>query len=512
MKSSPLLIAALCAAGLLTGAAARRFSPPPAAPADAVAPSRGAATSENSIASAAHSTTRPARSGAAPMLPHLRSTDSLADLLALADADLYTRLAAWMTDATEPDIAAFWKSYGPRQGRSNDITDLVFLNWARLDPRAAIAGSSGDQHAWWAWACHDPAAALAEALAHAPDHSHHVAWGIGEFHPEWLRAHYHELNEKDQSHALQGMEKWSDGQDPLAAMEFMKGIGHSVDEGTFKALIRKDPWAALDWIKENPERNGSDDQRMQLVIDTMARERPDDLARLAQQTPSGATKLKIESALFANLLQTDPQAALAQAQQTKAPRIAAERLAYIGLESVKSNPDQAFARAKELFAACPDALTMYAMTEFPGRNTIGNEIPIPSAQALFGKLMVQDPARTLDLTIGLKASEFGDSFSQLAQQWIERDSSAYIQWISGQSDSLLRFQGTAFVMSHLQQNGDYAEAAEVGAGMTGRDGFDPLANTIANWKRNDPEAAAEWLESTDLPAARKAQIQEMLSK
>lgn len=520
MKSSPLLIAALCATGLITGAAARRFSPTTAtAPVDTAEPSRGPATSENPTRSGGHASTRTARSAAAPMLPHLRSTDSLADLLALKDDELYTRLAAWLTDASEPDIAAFWKSYGPRNGRSNDITDLVFLNWARLDPRAAIAGSSSDQHAWWAWACHDPAGALAEALAHAPDHSHHVAWGIGEFHPEWLRAHYHELGEKDQSHALQGMEKWSDGQDPLAAMAFMQEIGHRVDKGTFQALIRKDPWAALDWLKENPGRNGdgrldySVGDPMQLVIDTMARERPEDLVRLAQQTPSGAAKLKIESAIFTNLLQTDPQAALAQAQQSKIPRIAAERLAAVGMESVKTNPDQAYARAKELFAACPTALNMYSMIEYPGGSS-GSGVTIPGVQEFLGSLMAKDPARTLDLTVGsLSSDPGGGGFGPLAEQWIRRDLPAYTEWLARQSKPETRQQGGNLAVGHLIQTGDFFGAAEMSAGMEGTVAdFDPLSATLYNWTRNDPNAAAGWLEAADLPAARKASIQKIMEQ
>ncbi len=52
----------------------------------------------------------------------------------------------------------------------------------------------------------------------------------------------------------------------------------------------------------------------------------------------------------------------------------------------------------------------------------------------------------------------------------------------------------------------------MGAAMTEIQGYDPLADTVGNWQRNDPEAATEWLDSANLPAARKAKIQELLKQ
>jgi hypothetical protein len=47
---------------------------------------------------------------------------------------------------------------------------------------------------------------------------------------------------------------------------------------------------------------------------------------------------------------------LAEAKANSVPRIAAQRLAAVGNSLVKTDPEQAFALARELFAVCPDAL------------------------------------------------------------------------------------------------------------------------------------------------------------
>ncbi len=518
MSKPHLLLAGLCAGGLLGGFATRKLVAPTTAAAPiSQADPRKSRLSRDRSATADSPRAGRSRAGATRVeIPHQKSADTLESLLALKDDELYTRLAAWLTDAAEPDIAAFWASYGPRKGRSNDITDLVFLNWTRLDPQAAIAGSSSDQHAWWAWACHDPEGALAEATAHAPDHVGHVAWGIGEFHPEWLRAHYSELSQGAKDNALNGMSKWSDGQDPLAAIKFYQEIGRNVDKGTFKALVRQDPWSALDWVKEHPGTDGrgySMGDPMQLIVDTMAAERPDDLERLAAQTPSGPLKVKLESALFASLLEADPEAALAKAKETNAPQIAAERLAALGLAAVKSDPEQAFKFASDLFDANPSALQMFAMIEFPGGGG-GNGITIPGVRELFDGLMASDPARTLEMSIGKKGNAGNSPFGQLSGQWIERDFPAYTAWLNRQTDPAARQEGGQMVSNKLQQEGNYAESAEWIMSMSGeiQNQTYGIANLLENWRRNDPDAAAEWLDSSDFSAGRKAKIQKVLDQ
>ncbi|MEO5912609.1 MAG: hypothetical protein ABIS50_00135 [Luteolibacter sp.] len=515
-KSPSVLIAGLCVAGSLVGFTAKRLTT-----SDSVSQSTAAASRSEQYRpdASGKSVDEPGRTAAKPKqitFPARHSTDTLETLALVDDSELYARLALWLGDASAADIAAYWSIYSKKPKRSNDITDLVFLNWTRLDPQAAIAGSSSDQHAWWAWACHDPKGALAFATANAPDHINHVAWGIGEFHPDWLRQHFKELSKGAQDNALRGMAKWDDGQDPLDAMKFLKEVGRSITPGTFKALVRKDPWAALDWVKENPNSRSafgySIDDPMKFLVRTMADERPEDLERLAAQTPSGSLKLQMDSALFANLLKTDPEAAMEQAKSTTAPRIAAERYAAIGLTLAKSNPEQAFEIAKSLFAACPDAMQMMAMIEYPNGGS-GSGMTIPGVTEFVETLVNKDPARALQMTIGLKSGPYGNSaFSTISGQWAERDFVGYTNWVNQQTDSAAREGGVSFVINKLQEEGNYAESADWVMTIKDDEQSYRLSDMLSNWQRKDPAAAADWLENVDLPEVRKTELRTRMQK
>ena len=502
-KNPTLILAGLCAAGLVTGFAARRLAPaPPPVAAESDASGNDRPDSSRKAASA----TAPDHAS----FPTRHSNETAESLALIPDEQLYASLALWLADATEPEIAAFWQTYSQKKGRSNDITDLIFLNWTRLDPQAAITGSSGDQHAWWAWACHDPDAALAEAQASAPDHINHVAWGIGEFHPEWLRAHYNELSQGAKDNALRGMAKWDDGQDPLASIRFHQEIGRPISTSTFKALVRQDPWAALDLVKEN-KANGKTlgyniDDPMNVIVETMAETRPDDLERLAAQTPSGQLKLQMEAALFNNLLEADPEAAREKAKSSTVPRTAAERYAAIGNTLVKTDPEQAFKLAKDLFAVCPDALSMMQMVEYPG-GASGSGGAVPGVDEFFKALVTSDPGRALEMTLPLKPNPHGNSaFETVSAQWIERDLPAYADWVNQQTDDKFRARGANLIIDVLRNQRNFVEAAEWAMVSNKETNKWQLRNLFLDWNRNDPEGATDWLENVNLPADRKQEF------
>ena len=504
-KNPTLILAGLCAAGLVTGFAARRLTPapPPVAARENHAPvndrarpggPRGKEATAPDIAS----------------FPARHSTETAESLALIPDDRLYASLALWLADASEPDIAAFWQEYSKKKDPSNDITDLIFLSWTRLDPKAAIAGSSSDHHAWWAWAAHDPDAALAEATTHAPDRVIHVAWGIGEFHPDWLRAHYNELPEEAKNRALRGMSKWDDSEDPQASIRFLREIGEAVSPGTFKALIRQDPWAALDWVKENNADRKTFGYRiedpMKLIIDTMAKDRPDDLQRLAAQTPSGKARLQMEAALFNGLLESDPDAALEQAKSTTVPSIAAERYAAIGNTLVKTDPERAFALAKDLFTACPDALSMMYMIEYPG-GASGSGGAVAGVGDFINALVASDPTRILEMAAALEPGKHGQSaFSHISSEWVRRDLPSYADWVNRQSDPKLRDQGANHIINALENQENYAEAAEWAMTNTNPSNQWRLDNLFSNWSQNDPQGAADWLDGANLPAERKEKL------
>lgn len=503
------LFLGLGTAGLLCGYAGNRLLGR-----RAVSEAQPTATAERPVrGDAARIATQPG--AGLPKPARILSTDTL-ESLATADAEsLYGRLAAWLMEASEPDIAAYWASVKDKP-RTNDITDLVFIHWTRLDPQAAIAAVAGtgpEHYAWWAWSCHDPEGALKAAIAANPDRVNNVAWGIGEFHPAWLLEHFDEIPESGRGNAISGLTKWDDTDQPLEILNFLKQHDSEFRPRIFAALIRKDPWAAYDWMQENKDvvrRNyGSEEGAMKLLVETMAQAQPDALERLAAQTPSGELKRRMEAALFDNLLKTDPAAALEQATATKAPVIAAQRLAAVGLSQLETDPDQAFEIAKKLFAN-PAALKVRSVVHGPNGTSSMGTSSSPDVTEFVDALMAKDPAQVMAMQTQPKGySQFGDSnYMELGQKWARQDLEGYTDWVKQQTDPAIRDAAVLPVVNSLIQSDQFADAAEWAMTSTAAKG--QLTNLIYQWNKNAPDEARQWLESADLPAEEKTRLNQFM--
>ncbi len=521
------LILGLCTAGLVSGYVAKSVSTRTGAPQAenaAVAGRAGPSTPRDPSSADPHG------KAAAGSVSTKRSTDTLESLAALDGDALYARLALWLIDASEPEIAAYWTAVSDKPGRANDITDLIFINWTRLDPQAAIAavaGTDSEHFAWWAWACHDPKAALAAAIAANPDRVISVAWGIGEFHPDWLREHFDQIPESARNTAMGGMTKWDDTDKPAEILDFLKQHGQGgqgFNARIFNTLVRKDPWAAYQWLQNNTAtvttNYGSAESVMQQLVKSMGETQPDALARLAAQTPSGEAKRKMEAVLFDNLLKNDPDAALEQASATEAPRVAALRLAAVGLSLLKADPDKALELTQKLFATCPDALDNMTWIRYSNNGTSGSGGRVQEVNDLLTGLMEQNPAKVLDAFLPDTQSgaaltsrdRFGfgkDPFSSLSSMWAEQDLAAYTTWVNQQGDPTIRDRAAGTVINKLLGQQHYAEAAEWAMSSENLQSA-TITNVVSNWVQSNPEAAATWLESAKLPADRKADLQRYL--
>jgi hypothetical protein len=494
-----LLLVGLSAAGLASGYVAKRLAGPgaPAAVANDASLPAGKSDPRGAASPATAAVLKSIGQSA------IRSTDTLETAKTLEGPDAYRRLALWMVDASEPEIAAYWQHCRQQQGRSNEITDLIFINWTRLDPRAATAAAkgTGDEHyAWWAWACHDPKTALETAIAENPDRVNNVTWGIGEFHKDWLREHFDELPEGARNNALQGMAKWDDGENPLETLNFLREKGHGFHEGIFKVLVRKDPWAAYDWIEENGSnlrgQYGMPFDAMGSFVEIAGEQYPDVLKRLADQAPSGELKRKLEKVMFENLLKTDPEAAIEQAKQTKAPAVAKERLAAAGLALVGKEPERGFELAESLFAAHPGALSGMTRIEYSGGSSGwggGSE----EVNQLMDALMIRDPARVMKMASSDPGGGSGSPLNQLATKWAEQDIAGYSEWAKRQDDPQVREQAAGVMVNKLQEEQQFEDAAAWAMSLEqSRSNY--LANIGYQWNRTDPEGFAAWLENAEL--------------
>lgn len=510
----------LGAAGLLTGYAGHRLSPAPEGAESAAGP----AVSSRSLAPAASSgqasDSRQRARGGKIELPGIRSADTLESLKALPPEELYGRLALWMVDASEADVAAFWEHYKTVGNRVNEINDLIFINWARIDPQAAVTAAAGtpDEHySWWAWACHDPAGSLAAVMAQNPDRLNNVTWGLGEFHPDWVREHWDEIPEGGQQNALQGMAKWDDVGNPLEILTFLKDKGFGFHPGIFKVLIAKDPWAAYEWMQESggkvSTRYGGSQDTLGSFVDLVAEQHPEMLEKLAAQTPSGELKRKMEAALFASLLKNDPEAARQQALENEAPKIAEQQLSAVGISLISSDPDGAFAMAERLFALSPDALEGITRVTYENGGS-GWGDGAPEANRLIGALIAKDPARVMELVMPADGQDRpAPGFSHVAGHWSNHDFEGYVNWVNEQEDPAVHTRAANIVIGKLMNEQNFADAAEWTMSI-GEENYreSHLANLVQQWSRSDREAAAAWLENADLSEKEANYLQEYLPK
>lgn len=442
-----------------------------------------------------------------------RSTDTVDSILALDPATNYSRIARWLATASEQEIADYWAGY--QKGTCPfEITNLVFINWARRNPQttvAAVAGTENEHYAWWAWAANDPRAALTAATAAGKDQVSHVAAGIGEFDPAWLGAHLSEIPESYRGNALAYMRKWPTGQDPLMNLKFMKENEMGFDDRIFKSLVRKDPWAALDWLKENPANNPYShmDPRLNALASTMAQENSEGLERLAAGTPVGAARRTLEQALFDHLLETDPAAALEQARSVEAPLIAAQRLGQIGLSMIATDLDKAFAIAREILAANPGELDITNRIEFEnGSMRSGNP---GKATELMNALFEKDREKSLAAMAVQLAGEnhLQGTFSEYAAKWAEDDMESFMDWTDQQSGTTQQVSAQQ-IGYKLARRGDYSDAIEWLRCLP--DVGYPYLSVLSQWRGEDPEAAAAWVENSGLTNEKKSYYRDFLKR
>lgn len=526
MKASITISVTLaCAAGLLAGYAGRRFA------------DRGLSVSAAPNTPAKNDTPHnngPSRAGRgrgaspADTLPFMeRSCDTLESLLASDDDSRFRRVAHWLLDASAPEIAAFWQAARTRPGMTVDLADMIFVNWTRLDPEAAISAvaGTGDEHrAWWAWSCHDPEAALAAALAVKSDCVNNIAWGIGEFHPEWLMKHFDRLPESARGNALSGLEKWDDAGDPLAVLDFLRQHGRGFNSRIFATLARRDPWAACDWYRRNGNGTGDlydsyfsynsrlgDANPGVILVKAIAESQPEALERIITLEPQGPFRRAMEAALFGQLVRTDPDAALQQAVATKAPQIAALRLSTLGVMETSRDPDKAFKIAGQLFKH--GAGVMFDRTEVTtanGSNTsTGTNLEV---EKFADALMDIDPARTMGL-IPAPRGESGDpdgGYVRLLAKWADQDPDGYQNWAGTVSDPEVRSLTVQPLVRGLMTNGRFAEGMELVMETESLRGY--LSNQFARWTEDDAAAARQWLESASLTGAERAKCESYLKR
>jgi hypothetical protein len=323
---------------------------------------------------------------------NFKSDDTLDDLLAAEDSELYGRLALWLLDAPLADVERFWSAY--QKGREPDppAADLLFARWTRLDPEGALrlAGASHQWRVWWGWALNDPLTAIARVAELAPEHEDSVLRALGQFHPKLAARMLAEHPEFMGQSAIQDLADGLARTDPAAALDFLRQQDYGDSSKLLREWARDDPRAAFEW----PQKwlgGFATTQQLMSVIDTLERENPAALRELASDQPPGALRRQMEAAAFRSLLDSDPAEALRQARATESPRVAAERMAELAQRMVAQDSAQAFVLFAELLDRYPNALCDQNTVEYPDGGEF--EGPPKAVSELADKLLGIDPRR-----------------------------------------------------------------------------------------------------------------------
>ena len=444
------------------------------------------------------------------------STDTIADLLVLNDSDLYARLGLWLLDASEEQMAEFWSSYHARGKTDMWIKDLVFTQWAKLNPQSLLAAAKRDGEegpAWWAWTMSDPDAALAAGEGLPDDMRGYLVRGLGNFHTERALKMLEESPELARMFDLGDLAKELGEDDPEAGVEFMsKYPNYSLDQ-PFRHWVEEDPHEAFRWLKER----GQDRSLEDVFFNVTARENPDAFAELAASLPAGSLKRRLENAAFTQLAAKDPEEALELARAAEAPRTAADRYAELGKSLIAEKPERAMEILGELLGKFPDAPYRSTWIRYPGGAT-GSGRGSPAVSEFLSELAASNPRLTMESVIGFEAAEtdkppadpFRDDSTasrQVATFWAERDPEEFGRWCEGQDAKTLGM-GAAVLSDQLRNQKDYEGAVAWGIRISEASGqANALGQTLSQWARADPEAAMQWFEQAPLTAQTRQRLQ-----
>ena len=457
------------------------------------------------------STPSPSRSPALP--PVAKSTDTTADLLALSTSDLYDRLARWVFDASPSEIASFYQSYRDREDRDQDIIELLFIGWTQVDPESALLAVSGSedlQFAYWAWACHDPAKALATAIER-DEGIKNVAEGIGQFHPQWLVENFESIPQSARQTALMGLAHWPDTQTPELTVPFLVKLSRVLPDISLLALARQDPALAYLTLKEaKTDGYGARNQTWRTqrhishLLATLAAQDPQLLDELAPSLKSPVDKKAVQSLLFNRLLEEDPEAARARLEETPHSWLKDELEVTYAKHLLTTDPEKAFDYALDLFAGDLSNLLHKRQTEYPGGSS--SSIPVvPGAKELISSLFEKDPERLLN---GLpdeqadpsrRQSSDETAFNIASNLWARKDLEGFADWVLSNQDTPKYSAGAIKMVESLKGKGEYGAAIEWAESIPIEEGKrnTRLQGAYREWLRKDLEGAVAWRLSDD---------------
>ena len=453
------------------------------------------------------------RSQRKPILSTIKSTDTVATLSKLPASELYDRLALWLLDASPSDMQEFWNEYSLREDHTNNLNDLVFINWTHIDPEAAIAAANGTDFArypWWAWACNEPQKALTEVLArHGEpgnrDRIGEVMLGLGEFHPAWLREHIDELPEEwMRDHALMGYTKWPDSENPRESIEFLRKRGLKVDQESLTSFALESPLAAYELALELQDENGPNhgNKLTEQLIDSLARQDPALLDHLLDHAKSPQRKLEIQRKQFEGLLKIDPEAAHDRVQNMPDSWARQDLLAIMAKHYALTDPQKTLQYAAEIFHSKRNPTSRSSLVfHRDGATGLGNFSK--EIIQLRDDLLKSHPKEFIEALLP-KGDGKGGQYQSIASEWARIDLPALAEWTSGQEDPRVYRASAREVVyglignKHFEEAMEWAESIDVANDPDGLHFPFEINQTFSSWLESDKKGALDWKENAEL--------------
>jgi thioredoxin-like negative regulator of GroEL len=385
--------------------------------------------------------------------------------------------------------------------RRSAMVDLAFA-LAQKDPAAALSlarslpGDDGQRFLIGAlngWCLKDAEAAIAYAVQLPDD---------GDFTLVYM---FDKIASKDPDKAIKLLEQIPSEN---KQNEALRKIG-------FRWAI-SDPNAALDLANQQTDPKVKS-EILKGVIDGMAQKNPERALELAQSLPANEREGRIDYILTV-LSESDPEGAVGYAMNLPSNKFTNMTISRLAGQWISSDPQGAL--------AWYGSLTDPKLKEQVARNMIDN-------------LSKDDLAKSLDLLDTMPPGFFqNQALSRIGRNWAQTDQNAALDWANVQTDPEVKFeilQGVIEGMSVRDPNSAFQLVQSLPAGNSQNSIIitslgsmaqsDPrsaisLASGIANaddrskaqqnvvrrWKRSDPAAATQWINSSSLPQDVKARL------
>lgn len=507
----PALVGTLFLLGLLCGMAGKRFmsSRPVEEPLENVAAASGGKPVVES-----------------KMTTIARSSDTVENLLALSEYELYARLAHWLLDASEEELIEFRDAYQQLGGKDFEIGRLTLVHWVRLNSQAAVVVSPDDPdaeektyHRWEAWAIHDPNAALTADAAAAGKMNRSIWHAISVFHPRWFIANFDRVPDDIRESVISSMNAQADV--PVIAeksLEAAEPWNHpELLSAVFVNTLKNSPLEAWEWYQKHkakhPDFFGSQSDVIEYITSYTAQpSQAWELAQIVDTMEPGSDKWMLEAKAVELLSRTDPEAALAMARRSGSGGIRGRLLAAAGKALVFDQPDVALEIADEIFSSRSGVLNRPEIRFADGTHAEASTEDHREIHDFLQGLCVKRPEQLMQSLLKHDLTAQTDTaFKLVAGTWANQSQESCGEWLGTQVDPRILGPGVDAMVSSLVGKECYSDALDWAVSPHATD-VKAVTSIFKKWYSDDSAAADEWLKNANLPEKREQQLLKAVKK